>query len=118
MCAELVVIGERAASGDSVHEISRCIKGMIFLGTPFGGAHLAKWADLIRRVFHFAKKTDQNTLKTLKENSTDLRDIVMGFSEVIRKRNATKRKVKIVFFHETLDTYGSRVSQLFHISFM
>ncbi|TXB99319.1 hypothetical protein FocTR4_00012609 [Fusarium oxysporum f. sp. cubense] len=73
--------------------VSRDVAGMVFLGTPFAGSNAAKWGELVRKIFNVVKKTDQNTLKTLKE-----------------KRNSNaESKVQIVFFFETLDTGGIRI---------
>lgn len=108
MCAEVVVLGERNAMGDSVQTIAEHVKGMIFLGTPFAGSNLAKWGELVRSIFSIVKKTDQNSLKTLKENSNDLKELGMAFPDVIRKRSS-EDKIGIVFFYETLYTYGRRV---------
>jgi protein SERAC1 len=110
VCAEAIVLGERNATGDSVQSIAEHVSGIVFLGTPFAGSNLAKWADLVRAIFNVVSKTDQTTLKTLKENSHDLKELGTAFPETIRKRNDTAKKIEIVFFYETLDTYGKRVS--------
>ncbi|KAJ5610607.1 hypothetical protein N7510_007326 [Penicillium lagena] len=109
VCATAVVLGDRNAAGDNVEVIAQCIKGIIFLGTPFGGSNLAKWAELVRRIFDTMKKTDQTTLKSLHQNSHELKDLGSAFSDVVRKRNNGQNKIKIVFFYEELDTYGQRV---------
>ncbi|RAK97066.1 uncharacterized protein BO80DRAFT_448750 [Aspergillus ibericus CBS 121593] len=109
VCAEAVILGDRNVAGDSVNAIARYIKGIIFLGTPFAGSHLAKWGNFVRAIFNVVKKTDQKTLKTLVEDSNDLKHLGVAFPEVIRKRNETPEKVKVTFFYETLDTFGVRV---------
>ncbi|KAJ5814318.1 uncharacterized protein N7503_001068 [Penicillium pulvis] len=109
VCATAIVLGDRSAKGDSIETIARHVQGMIFFGTPFGGSNLAKWGDLIRRVFDAVKKTDRSTLKTLQADSNDLKLLRTEFPDVIRKRNAGDNKVKIFFFFEELDTYGQRV---------
>ncbi|KAJ5726648.1 uncharacterized protein N7483_008005 [Penicillium malachiteum] len=68
--------------------------GIVLLGTPFGGSVLAKWGDLIRKVFETVQKTDAGTLKSLKLDSQELKDL---------------EKIKVVFFYEELDTYKIRV---------
>jgi hypothetical protein len=110
VCAEVIVLGERNAAGDSVQSIAEHVNGMVFLGTPFAGSNLAKWGDLVRAIFNVVRKTDQTTLKTLKENSHDLKELGIAFPETIRKRNNTAKKVGIVFFYETLPTHGVMVS--------
>lgn len=103
------MLGERGANGDGVEAVANNVKGMIFLGTPFAGSNAAKWGELVRKIFELVKKTDQGTLKTLKAESSDLQELGEAFPEVIRKRSEDGRKVNIVFFYETLDTYKVRV---------
>jgi protein SERAC1 len=113
VCATSIVLGDRNAQGDDVEAVARNVTGMIFLGTPFAGSNAAKWGELVRKIFNVVKKTDQNTLKTLKENSHDLQELGKAFPEVIRKRNSNaESKVQIVFFFETLDTGGIRVCHI------
>jgi len=109
VCATAVVLGERNAIGDSVQQVAEHIRGIIFMGTPFAGSNIAKWGELARRIFNVVAKTDKNTLKTLKEDSNDLKELGVAFPEVVRKRNDAGRKINIVFFYEELDTYGQRV---------
>ena len=103
--AQVVYGGDRAAEGDSIQSIAQKIKGMIFLGTPFYGSKIAGWGDVARRIFDLVRKTDQNTLKYLKPDSKDLKDLRLGFPEVIRKRNQTSAKIAVVFFFERKMTY-------------
>ena len=110
VCAEVIVLGERNIAGDSVQTIAKNVSGMIFLGSPFAGSNLAKWGDLVRAIFDVVRKTDRKTLKILKENSHDLKELGIAFPETIRKRNSTAKKVRIVFFYETLPTNGVMVS--------
>lgn len=114
VCAEVIVLGERNATGDSVQTIAEHVFGIVFLGTPFAGSNLANWGDLVRAIFNVVRKTDQTTLKTLKENSYDLKELGTAFPETIRKRNNTAKKVRIVFFYETLATYGVMVGWYIH----
>jgi hypothetical protein len=110
VCAEVIVLGERNAIGYSIQSIAEHVTGTIFLGTPFAGSNLAKWGDLVRAIFNVVRRTDQTTLKTLKENSHDLKELGTAFPETVRKRNNTAKRVGIVFFFETLPTYGVMVS--------
>ena len=90
-------------------EVAKHIVGMVFLGTPFGGSFVAGWGEQIRRVFDLAKKTDQKTLKHLKQDSQELRDLRKAFPDVIRKRSMTADRVGVVFFYERLATFGVQV---------
>jgi hypothetical protein len=103
--AQVVYGGNRAADGDSIRSIAQHIKGMIFLGTPFFGSKIAGWGEIVRRIYSLVQKTDQNTLKHLKLDSEELKDLRLGFPDVIRKRNQTSDKVVVVFFFEKKMTY-------------
>jgi protein SERAC1 len=78
---------------------------MIFLGTPFYGSKIAGWGEVVRRIYSLVQKTDQNTLKNLKLDSEELRDLRLGFPDVIRKRNENSVKIAAVFFFEKKMTY-------------
>lgn len=78
---------------------------MIFLGTPFYGSKIAGWGEVVRRIFNLVQTTDRNTLKSLKLDSMELKDLRLGFPEVIRKRNQTAAKIAVIFFFEKKMTY-------------
>ncbi|KAF4998944.1 hypothetical protein FDECE_11658 [Fusarium decemcellulare] len=109
VCAKVVILGERNANGDGVEAVAKRVKGLIFLGTPFAGCNVAKWGDIVRKIFNVVRKTDQNTLKILKEKPRDLQELGAAFPEVIQKHNSTQDKIHIVFFFETLDTHRTRI---------
>ncbi|KAF2682822.1 hypothetical protein K458DRAFT_341710 [Lentithecium fluviatile CBS 122367] len=103
--AQVVYSGNGAAEGDSINSVGQKIKGMIFLGTPFYGSKIAGWGEVVRRIYNLVQKTDQNTLKNLELDSKELKDLRLGFPEVIRKRNQTSAKIVVVFFFEKKMTY-------------
>ncbi|PVH91624.1 hypothetical protein DM02DRAFT_545460 [Periconia macrospinosa] len=103
--AQVVYGGNGATEGDSIRSIAQHIKGMIFLGTPFFGSKIAGWGEIVRRIYSLVQKTDQKTLKNLKLDSEELKDLRLGFPDVIRKRNQTSDKVAVVFFFEKKMTY-------------
>jgi hypothetical protein len=104
------VSGDRTSTDQSINQIARNIKGMIFLGTPFRGSAVAGWGDVIRKVFNVVKTTDKNILKSLKPDSQELKDLRKGFPDIIRKRNDTAQRIGVVFFYEEKDTFGVKVS--------
>lgn len=110
MCAQAMVLGEIGSEGDSVTSVTRYVKGMIFLGTPFAGSDLAKWGELVSNIFNWVKKTDSRPLRTLNTKSEDLKTLGMTFPNVIRKRNEEGPRVNVCFFYEELDTHHVRVS--------
>ena len=115
VCAEAIVLGERNATGDDIQSITKHIHGIIFLGTLFAGSNLVKWGDLVWAIFNVVRKTDQTTLKTLKENSYNLKELGTAFPKTVRKRNNIAKKVGIVFFYKTLPTHSVIVSNWYTI---
>lgn len=103
--AQVVYSGNGATEGDSINSIAQKVTGMIFLGTPFYGSKIAGWVEVVRRIYSLVQKTDQNTLKNLELDSKELKDLRLGFPEVIRKRNQTSAKIAVVFFFEKKMTY-------------
>ncbi|KAF2741651.1 hypothetical protein M011DRAFT_491174 [Sporormia fimetaria CBS 119925] len=103
--AQVVYGGNGASKGDCIHSRAQHIKGMIFLGTPFFGSKIAGWGEIMRRIYNLVQKTDQKTLKSLTLDSEELKDLRLGFPEVVRKRNQTSDKVVVVFFFEKKMTY-------------
>lgn len=103
--AQVVYGGNGAAEGDSIHSIAQNIKGMIFLGTPFYGSKIAGWGDVVRRIYSLIQKTDEHTLKSLVVDSKELKDLRLGFPDVIRKRNQSPAKIAVIFFFEKKMTY-------------
>ncbi|KAH8676802.1 Alpha/Beta hydrolase protein [Tricladium varicosporioides] len=109
VCAEVIVLGEKSDTGDSVSKIAKLIKGMVFLGTPFGGSAVAGWGDLVRKIYTVVKDTDQRTLKFLRRDDLELKGLRSSFPEVIRKRIDSKERVSVVFFFEKKKTSGVEV---------
>ncbi|CAG8006110.1 unnamed protein product [Penicillium salamii] len=109
VCAQAVVLGDRNAIGDNVEVVSSSVKGIIFLGTPFGGSDKTKWADLVRGILNIMRQTDQTTLKSLAEDSDELKALETAFGEVMRKRSRGPNKIECVFFYEELDTHRLRI---------
>ncbi|KAH6674237.1 Alpha/Beta hydrolase protein [Halenospora varia] len=109
VCAQTIVSGEKVKEDESISKIAMSIKGMIFLGTPFGGSGGAVWADLARKIFNLVKKTDQKTLKTLKPDSDDLKSLRTEFPNIVSKRREKPEKIGVVFFYERFATYGVEI---------
>ncbi|KAF8854383.1 hypothetical protein BDZ45DRAFT_41904 [Acephala macrosclerotiorum] len=41
VCAQVIVSGDKVKEDESISKIARSIRGMVFLGTPFGGSNSA-----------------------------------------------------------------------------
>ena len=80
---------------------------MIFLGTPHGGAALARWAEYLAKSIGFLKQTNTKILKVLTSESEVLARIQADFHTMIRKRsNDGKQVIDITCFYEELDLPG------------
>jgi len=109
VCAEIIILGDRAVDGDSMHAIANATCGMLFLGTPFCGSSSAGWADKIRSIVNIVHDTNKFSLGDLKKQSETLRTLGEAFPAVLRKRNQssnTDKRIEIVFFYEALKTSG------------
>ena len=118
VCAEVMVMGARRASGDNASVIARYTQGMIFFGTPFRGSKGAQSAEIARKILSaFGVNTQEKTLKLLGVDSERLTGLNAAFQETIRKRytsNKPEDKIEAMFFYETLHTYGGMVSRQIH----
>ncbi|KAH6889711.1 Alpha/Beta hydrolase protein [Thelonectria olida] len=109
ICAQAIVHGELSKPGDCVMNISDRVKGIVFLGTPFGGSALAGRGELARRVVSVVKKTDKTTMRVLSAGSADRQALHDLFPRVVQKRMQTPRGLELAFFCETIPTRGSLV---------
>ena len=98
--AQAIVEGEVSSAEHSVSRVAQKVRGIVFMGTPFGGSKHARWGDLARGVWSIVKDTDKQTVKTLKPDSEDLRHLRHDFPTVIQKPADADKKVGIVFFYE------------------
>jgi hypothetical protein len=113
VCAQVIVSGDKANEDESISKIAKSIKGMVFLGTPFGGSGSAVWGDLARKIFNLVKNTDQKTLKILKSDSQDLKRLRTDFPSIVSKRRDNpEERIGVVFFYERFATYKMQVNVL------
>lgn len=116
VCAEVMVMGARRASGDSASVIAQHTRGMIFFGTPFCGSKGAQPAEIARKILSaLGLATQSKTLKLLDVDSERLKELNIAFQETMRKRITSDKpedKIGAMFFYETLPTDGKMVSHL------
>ncbi|KAL4947648.1 Alpha/Beta hydrolase protein [Aspergillus filifer] len=108
VAAQILVHGERREEASNARAITKHVRGMIFLGTPFRGSGSAKPAEAIRRVMDFlGVNTQQETLRLLGRDSERLDELVRGFPDVLNKRRMSQDpadQIQAFFFYETKKT--------------
>lgn len=113
VAAQILVHGERREEASIARGITRGLRGLIFLGTPFRGSGSAKPAECIRRVLSYFRLTQQDTLKLLGPDSERLDELTMAFAETLNKRRSSRKpedQISAFFFFETKPTYGMQVN--------
>lgn len=97
-------------SGDdaAVRSIVKNTRGMIFLGTPFGGSKPAATAENIRRILQlFGVDSQEQTLKLLGVDSESASELRRSFSNLLIKRRMSRDpadKIESIFFYERQPT--------------
>lgn len=112
--AQALVLGHRATEGYSTYGVAKHLRGLIFMGTPFGGSKAGSWGDAVRRLWSMFKAADNRTLGILTLDSSELKDVRAAFPEIIRQRNTkgTDRSppIGVVFFYEMKKTWKIQAS--------
>ncbi|EXA29670.1 hypothetical protein FOVG_18861 [Fusarium oxysporum f. sp. pisi HDV247] len=117
VAAQILVHGEQRSEDSRTKSITKNLRGMIFLGTPFRGSSAAKPAEIARRILDFfGIDTQQHTLKLLGVDSERLDELTRAFPNVLNKRRTSKDpkdRIEAFFFYETLETgWGKGLIQI------
>lgn len=108
MASQVLVHGEQSHNGSGAQAISKNLRGLIFLGTPFRGSKVAKPAEIACRILEsFNIDTQKDTLKLLGVDSKPLDELTRAFANVLNKRrssNDASDAIEAFFFYETLKT--------------
>ncbi|KAH8669660.1 hypothetical protein BGZ60DRAFT_528133 [Tricladium varicosporioides] len=120
VAAQVLVHGEQRTNNSSAKSITKNLRGLIFLGTPFRGSSVAKPAEIARRILEvFGVNTQQHTLKLLGVDSKRLDKLTRAFPEVLNKRRTSKNpeyRIEAFFFYKTLKTsFGIRSVQIVEV---
>ncbi|KAL5600869.1 hypothetical protein FOVSG1_006899 [Fusarium oxysporum f. sp. vasinfectum] len=114
VAAQIVVHGEQRTEDSRTKSITKNLRGIIFLGTPFQGSSAAKPAEIARRILKFfGIDTQEHTLKLLGVDSERLDELTKAFPNVLNKRRTSKDpkdRIEAFFFYETLKTGWGRGS--------
>ncbi|PVH69209.1 hypothetical protein DL98DRAFT_522326 [Cadophora sp. DSE1049] len=112
VAAQILVHGERREEASIARGITKGLRGLIFLGTPFRGSGSAKPAECVRRVLSYFRLTQQDTLKLLGPDSERLDELTLAFAETLGKRRSSQKpedQISAFFFFETKPTYGVQI---------
>ncbi|KAH7130806.1 Alpha/Beta hydrolase protein [Dendryphion nanum] len=85
--------------------------GIIFMGTPHGGSHVANWGTTVAKYVNVFRGTNRDILQNLQPGSSDLLRTEQDFQQMLRRDNV---KLKIYCFYEALkmsDVVGKIVEQ-------
>ncbi|KAI1172360.1 Alpha/Beta hydrolase protein [Nemania sp. FL0916] len=106
VAAQALVHGALGHGGSTTTSITKNIRGMIFLGTPFRGSKSARTGEMVRRALQIiGVNTQEHTLKLLGVDSERLDELTRAFPEVLNKRRSSpddSDKIEAFFFYETL----------------
>ncbi|KAI0542086.1 Alpha/Beta hydrolase protein [Xylaria digitata] len=108
VAAQILLHGEQREPSSIAKSITKNLRGLVFLGTPFRGSKHAKLPEIVRKVVDFlGKSTQQSTLKFLDPDSEKLDELTRTFPNVLNTRRTSDDpadKIRAYFFFETLST--------------
>ncbi|RYO93786.1 hypothetical protein DL763_004271 [Monosporascus cannonballus] len=90
-----------------LQNIFRSARGIVFLGTPYHGAGLARWAELLFRSIGVIKRTNTEIVEVLKRESEVLARIQESFHTMVMARSwEGLQPIEISCFYEELPLPG------------
>ncbi|OXV08636.1 hypothetical protein Egran_03601, partial [Elaphomyces granulatus] len=109
VAAQVLVYGEQRTENSSAKSITRNLRGMIFLGTPFRDSSAMKLAEIASRILRFfGVDIQQHALKRIGADFEHMDELTKVFLDVLNKRKASKdpeSKIKVFSFYETMKTW-------------
>ena len=101
VCEQALLI---CREGDpELEQLFLATRGIIFMGTPHGGSHLATWGHTIARYLDAVRRTNQDILGVLKRNSEVLVGVEQQFQQLLQRH---KVQIKIFCFFESVQMMG------------
>jgi protein SERAC1 len=89
------------AATNSYSELSSCVRGIIFLGTPHKGSNKAKWGEQARKFLDYVKPTNPELLKDLDGKSEKLAKIGDSFPSLLNTRGKqANTRIEVICFYE------------------
>ena len=108
MCEEALNLSSKRQALGSI--LSNTL-GILFMGTPHAGSHLATWGSVVAKYANVFRGTNREILGTLQLGSSDLQRTEEDFQHLILRDDI---KLKIYCFYEALkmnDTVGKIVER-------
>ncbi|KAI1183777.1 hypothetical protein F5B17DRAFT_110946 [Nemania serpens] len=86
VCKDALIRSQKWATEEHIEPICRATRGIIFLGTPHGGAQIAKYFKILASVVGLVKQTNRTNLRDLSKGSSKLESIQEDFDHHLRSR--------------------------------
>ncbi|KAH6880024.1 hypothetical protein B0T10DRAFT_609642 [Thelonectria olida] len=103
LVCEDALVTSRASAEEHLKQISRCTRGIAFLGTPHSGTDLAASVDRIVQWIANTRQVNTRVAKVLSRDSEVLSRVQSGFHSLLESRtNEELPKVSITCFYEEL----------------
>lgn len=100
------VLLSREASQEQLESIFKCLRGIVFMGTPHRGSWMADWAKIPSSALGIVKSTNKSLLKILETDNTHLKSVQDRFETMILQQQRTGREIGIACFFEELGLSG------------
>jgi pimeloyl-ACP methyl ester carboxylesterase len=84
---------------ENLANILPSVLGIVFMGTPHGGSHLANWGNTVAKYVNVFRGTNRDILGNLQPGSSDLQRTEEDFQHMLRQDGV---KLKIYCFYEAL----------------
>jgi hypothetical protein len=82
--------------------IFKCVKGIIFLGTPHTGSWMADWARIPASSLGIIKSINKSLLQTLETDNQLVESIQIDFLALVRDLSKSNRRLDVTCFFEEL----------------
>jgi hypothetical protein len=96
VCEEALNLGSKR---QDLQSILTNTLGIVFMGTPHGGSHVARWGATVAKYVSVFRGTNRDILRNLQPGSSDLQRIEEDFQHTLVRDNV---KLKIYCFYEAL----------------
>jgi hypothetical protein len=96
---------ECIGSDESLHNVYLSTKGVMFMGVPHLGSHLAKWGSILRKLIpESIRSTNRKALDALKTNSELCHELDLKFQR--EAKHGKLKNIRLFSFYETKPIAG------------
>lgn len=101
VCEHMLVLDDEAA-----RSITAATRGVILLGTPHRGSHLANWGVRFAKTLNLFQHLNPDILADLRPQSRDLELLEHNFRRLLQRRSARSHdQIKVFCFYEEVPTF-------------